>query len=94
MEKWEYRTEFVYANIDQEGVKEFFLKKYPNWKNPSKYTPETMELYLNQLGDEGWELVHMEPVQAVGKNGDVGVQGGSTIWLWSNVYFCALKRRL
>ena len=46
---------------------------------------------LDKLGDQGWELVHMEPVAKVGSKGDVMVGGESSNW--SNAYFCVLKRR-
>ena len=34
IEKWEYRTEFVYANIEDANAKQYIAEKYPNWKNP------------------------------------------------------------
>jgi hypothetical protein len=51
---------------------------------------------LNKLGEDGWELVHMEPVSAVGSNGDVGFQhgGSASFTTWSNVYFCVFKRKI
>lgn len=91
MERWEYLTKFVKADAKNEGV-EGFLKTYrPNWKNPPPYTPETMMPELDDLGNQGWELVHMEPVARVGNKGDVLFTGGSSEW--SNTYFCVFKRR-
>lgn len=90
MEKWEYRTEFVFANIENKSIMNYFKEKYPNWKNPSKFAPETMELYLNQQGEEGWEVISLEPVR-IGKNSDVFFTGSYEGY--SNVYFCAMKRR-
>ena len=91
MERWEYLTKFIKADVKNAGVKEFFKSYRPDWKNPPPYTPETMMPELDNLGDQGWELVHIEPVAKVGGKGDVLVNGDSSIW--SNTYFCVLKRR-
>ena len=45
---------------------------------------------LNTLGEQGWELVHMQPLERVGKTGDVRMGDGGN---WTNVYFCVFKRR-
>ena len=93
-EKWEYMPRFCYAHIETEGVKEFLKQRWPNWKNPPMYTPQTMIPDLNRWGEDGWELVHMEPVPSVGGKGDVGFPiGGTGGTSWSNVYFCVFKRR-
>ena len=91
MEKWEYLTEFVWADIKTEGVKEFLKQSWPNWKKPSRFTPETMIPQLNARGEQGWELVHMEPVQDVANDGMVLFFGSKCDH--SNVYFCVFKRR-
>jgi len=91
MERWEYLTRFVKADVKNPGVADFFKNYRPNWKNPPPYTPETMMPELDSLGDQGWELVHMEPVAKVGGKGDVMVGGDSSYW--SNTYFCVLKQR-
>ena len=90
MEKWEYRTEIIFANIDNKKVKQYIAQKYPSWKNPPKFTPETLEFHLNELGENGWEVIHMQPVAGMGNNGDV--QHNAT-GIYSNAYFCILKRR-
>ena len=91
MERWEYLTKFIKADVKNPGVSEFFKSYRPNWKNPPAYTPEAMMPELDDLGNQGWELVHMEPVAKVGSKGDVMVSGDSSYW--SNTYFCVLKRR-
>lgn len=48
---------------------------------------------LNSLGDQGWEMVHMEPIGTVGKKGDVGFIAGDAMARWSNSYFCVFKRQ-
>jgi hypothetical protein len=92
-EQWEYMTMFCYANINNEGTKEYIKQTFPNWKDPPIFSPQTMVPDLNSWGTEGWELVHMEPVASVGKNGDVGFITGEGRTSWSNIYFCVFKRR-
>jgi hypothetical protein len=91
-EKWEYLTKFIWASIENEGAKEYVQQRWPGWQ-PAKYSPETMIPELNSYGNIGWELVHMQPVGAVGKNRDVGFVAGQGMPLWSNAYFCVFKRR-
>ena len=90
-EKWEYLTKFIWASIENEGAREYIHGTWPTWQ-PAKYSPETMIPELNAYGDRGWELVHMEPVGAAGKNRDVGFVAGEAIPRCSNVYFCVFKR--
>lgn len=87
MEKWEYCTEFMWADVESEGVREYFKATYPSWKKQPRYTPHSMEQRLDQLGERGWELVHMQPVKI---SDDHRVMFGDGI---SNIYFCVLKRR-
>ncbi len=95
MEKWEYITTFMWANIDNNNVKEYLARAYPNWAKPPKFTPETMIPELNEWGKEGWEVIHMEPVIA-GSNHDVGFAHGGDVGHteWTNVYFVVMKRKL
>ncbi len=90
IETWEYVTEFVCASIESKSSKEFLQERWPDWKNPPKFTPETMIPRLNGWGDQGWELVHMQPV-ALGKNSDVFFPGSYEVY--SCWYFCVFKRR-
>lgn len=93
-ERWEYLTKFCTAHIDNDGAKEYLAEAFPDWNKPPKYTPETMIPELDDLGADGWELVHMQPVPSVGDNADVGYQGASDNTWWSNTYFCVFKRRV
>ncbi len=88
MQQWEYRTEFVWANVENKGWGKYRQTNWPNYK-PKKFAPETMIPQLNRTGDEGWELVTMQPA-LVGHNRDVGYSGYTNSW--SNAYFCAWKR--
>ena len=93
MEQWEYLTEFHQAHVGNQGWEEYSKNARPGSQLP-KYAPETMIPGLNRRGEDGWELVHMEPVAATGKNGDVGFgRGTPTMHIWSNTYFCVFKRR-
>lgn len=88
--RWEYMTLFVKAEAEREME---FLQSNWSWKNGiPRYTPESLIPQLNALGDQGWELIHMEPVM-VGNNGDVLVQdAGSGGRSWASSYFCVFKR--
>ena len=90
--RWEYRTCFMFAHIENPGVKEYLKLKRPDLELV-RYSPETMIPELDELGDQGWELVHMQPVGSVGKKDDVGFIAGDAIARWSNSYFCVFKRR-
>jgi hypothetical protein len=89
MEQWEYLTKFIKADVKTEGVKDFLKRFRPMWKNPPQYTPEAMMPELDELGAQGWELIHMEPVARVGRKGDILFNSTE----WTNSYFCVFKRR-
>ena len=91
-ETWEYMTQFISANIDHDSARKYLTETWPEWKNPPKFTPETMVPILNNWGKAGWELIHLEPVPEVGNNGDIKFPGD--LGIWSHVYFCVFKRRL
>jgi len=86
-QQWQYRTVFLWA--DAERVQDY-LRGFMTGDIP-KYAPESLMPQLDALGDEGWELVHMQPVY-VGKNADVLVHFGGVDRTWSNAYFCVFKR--
>jgi hypothetical protein len=89
MEQWEYLTKFCEASARSKEKRQF-LKQTLNVRRPPAYTPESMIPELNALGRDGWELIHMEPVQRVNSKGKILFSPG---WRWSNVYFCVFKRR-
>ncbi len=89
-EKWEYHTTILYADAEKERA--FLEGKWPGQQVP-KYAAEAMIPELNEFGEQGWELVHMEPVGGVGNKGDVSfTRGYGTMTVWSNAYFCVFKR--
>ena len=89
MEKWEYYTTFIEAQMDRIALHEEGM--IPPGEHP-KYSPYATIPELNQLGQKGWELIHMEPV-IIGKNHDVLVQPNNMVY-WANTYFCVFKRRI
>jgi hypothetical protein len=80
----------LYASA--EHSKDFLRQRWPDHKF-SKYSCQALVPELNRWGKEGWELIHIEPVQ-VGKNGDIMVEatGASPQEFWSAAYFCVFKR--
>lgn len=89
MEKWEYMTKFVMANIETESVAEHLSRRWPDYEFP-KYAPQAMVPELNAWGEKGWEVIHMQPVW-IGKNYDLHNNGYGREY--TNVYFCVMKRR-
>jgi len=90
MDEWEYLPTFIKANVKSKDTKAFLKEQLPDVKKPPRYVAESMMPELDELGSQGWELVHMEPVADVGKKGDVLFDGGGR--QWSNTYFCVFKR--
>ncbi|MFW5709060.1 MAG: hypothetical protein ACOCX5_02450 [Chloroflexota bacterium] len=91
MDQWEYLPMFIEANAKDKDIREYLKARMPEVKKPPRYTPESMMPRLNELGAQGWELIHMEPVAGVGSKGDVLFENNGR--QWSNVYFCVFKRR-
>ena len=89
-QRWEYLTTFIEADARRE---EDFLRQMRDWKEGMPpYAVEAVMPRMNALGEQGWELVHMQPVQVGGK-GDVLIQdSGSGVRVWSAHYFCVFKR--
>jgi hypothetical protein len=89
MDKWEYLTTFIEANIKNKETQSFLKQRFPGRRKMPKFTPEAMMPELDKLGEEGWELIHMEPVARVGGKGDILFPAGPR---WTNHYFCVFKR--
>lgn len=88
MEQWEYLTLFLQARANTRATRDFIKTRFR--KKARAFSPESMIPKLDELGAEGWELVHMEPVARVGGKEDVLFDND---YRWSNTYFCAFKRR-
>ena len=91
-EKWEYFCTFVRASVENEWAAEYIREQLPTWSNIPKFSPATMNPYLNRLGNDGWELVHMEPVGLWGDEGAVQINGSRGVDTWTYTYFCVFKR--
>jgi len=89
MEQWEYWPTYMEAKATKKDMREYLKSKVPDLKRPPKFMVEALMPKLNEMGEQGWELVHMEPVPALGSKGNV-LFGSRE---WSNVYFCVFKRR-
>ncbi len=89
MEKWEYYTTFIEANVNEQKWEHQAM--IPPGDHP-KYSPYAAMPELNRLGEKGWELVQMTPV-IVGKNHDILVHPNNMTY-WGNTYFCVFKRRI
>jgi len=88
--KWEYTATLIFAHIENKGARQYISSRWPKWTDVKKYSPETTIPQLDQFGADGWELVHMKPVNA-GNNADIGY-GSHSYSGWKNTYFCAFKR--
>ena len=75
MQGWEYLTEILYADIENKGFAESLRDAELRIKNPPKYAVQSTIPRLNYMGEQGWELVHMEPVPGVGSGGKGHEQG-------------------
>src|SRR5438046_2635800 len=86
-----------FANVIQADAKqhENEMKQAGTWvKNIQQYSAVALTVPLNEIGSQGWELVHMEAV-FVGENGDLAAFKGVGVLAthWTHSYFCVFKRR-
>jgi hypothetical protein len=90
MQQWEYLTTFLTADAKTE---EDYLTQIRDWKSGiPAYTPEAMMPRMNALGEQGWELVHMQPVKVGDKADVLVIDAGSGQRTWTSSYFCVFKR--
>ncbi len=89
MQRWEYLTLTLEADAVRE---EDYLRKYRDWKDRiPDFAVEALMPRLNALGEQGWELVSLEPVM-VGNRGDVLITDGSGSRSWTSKYLAVFKR--
>lgn len=86
--RWEYHLEYIRTSTNDPQTRDYLTTYYPKRDFP-KYAAHAALKRLDELGTQGWELVHMEPVD-LGRNGDVRI-GGEQVY-WTNIYFCVFKR--
>jgi hypothetical protein len=87
-DQWEYHLGYITTETRLEQA--FLQENFPGKRLP-RYAVQAALPELNALGEQGWELVQMQPV-SLGENGDVLVAGGD-MRKWTNTYFCVFKRR-
>lgn len=87
MQKWEYYTTILDANIDLSPVP---LRDDIEFKEHPEFSVHSLIPQLDRLGRQGWELVSMDPV-SVGKRGDVVLPVADST-KWGRSYLCAFKR--
>lgn len=88
MQQWEYLTQFLEADAVREAD---VLEQMRDWKNGiPAHAPEALVPRMNALGEQGWELVHMQPVR-VGQKQDVMAFDASGR-MWTSTYFAVFKR--
>lgn len=90
MQKWEYLTTFVEADTEQMDAANIY-SELVDAKSLPRHSPMAMIPALNQWGEKGWELVHIQPVH-IGSNHDVLMHEGGGMRRWTKTYFCVFKR--
>lgn len=81
-EKWEYFSTVLAAYGEKDKAKKLGVKEFH---------PMFLNSILNEWGEKGWELIHIEPVELTGDHMiklDHRGLGGS-----ANEYYCVFKRR-
>jgi hypothetical protein len=91
VERWEYLTRFLVADVP--AARAAGTLSDVEAERLGRYAPQALIPALNGLGEKGWELVHMTPAY-VGTNEDVLVDEGGGMRRWTNTYFCVFKRKI
>jgi hypothetical protein len=87
---WEHLV--LYLEADAEKQAAFLQKRWPGHQFPM-YAAQSLMPKLDQYGDQGWELVSIQPV-IVGDNGDILITDRRDAWSgsWTFTYLCVFKR--
>jgi hypothetical protein len=87
---WEHLI--AYLEADAQKQRTFLQQRWPGKQFPVSAAEALMPL-LDGYGQEGWELVSMQPV-IVGENGDILINDRRDGWTgrWTSTYLCAFKR--
>lgn len=84
--QWEHYIEYINAEAREPQTRDFLATYYPGEKF-AKYAAEATLRRLDEIGKQGWELVHMQPVW-LQRDGTVTSETGAG----TNTYFCVFKR--
>jgi len=81
-DKWEYYSAILSSYEDKEKAKQAGVKEFH---------PVFLNSILNQWGEKGWELIHIQPVHLTGDHMIQldNVRGAQC----TNQYHCIFKRR-
>jgi hypothetical protein len=90
-QRYEYRTRVYDSNRPDDEAAAYIASLYPDHEL-RKYDFMKLEAFLAGWGEKGWELVHLEVVNAVGDNGDLGIEFAQGYNTWRRVYFCVFRR--
>ena len=87
---WEHLVVYLNADAQQQTA---FLQQHAPGKHFPMYAAEALMPNLDAYGQQGWELVSIQPV-VVGENGDILVTDRTQGWAgrWTHTYQCAFKR--
>ena len=89
MERWEYLSTILEADADDGDVRDYMERYWHGEKRP-RHSPEALVPALDELGEQGWELVSLQAV-LLGRNHDIDWNHASS--LFSHTYMAAFKRR-
>ncbi len=91
MPQWEYLT--LHLQAEAKSQLEELRKLFPDRDSFYDYSPMALIPQLDELGEEGWELISIQPVFP-GEQGNVMVNaaGPAEHYGWTHTYFCAFKR--
>jgi|SRR5579859_1841852 len=89
IDRWEHMM--VVLDSPAEPHRQFLQQRWPTFTFPA-YTPFALLPQLDMLGQQGWELVSLQPV-VIGQSGDVLIAGGD-LRQWTTKYLCTFKRRI
>jgi hypothetical protein len=87
MESWEHLVVVLTVDLDSNpGAMEYLAGMYPGWI-PPVYWPESLTPDLNAYGQEGWELLSLQPV-GLAEDGKVAPDASA------NNYLAVFRRQL
>ncbi len=87
---WEHLVVYLEADARQHAA--FLQQMWPGERFP-KYAAQSLMPQLDYYGQQGWELVSIQPV-IEGSNGDILITDRTEglAGRWTNTYLCVFKR--
>jgi hypothetical protein len=90
VDKWEYTSIVIEVDIHKPGAREYIKKGWLDIEKILEYSWRTLNPILDELGEAGWELIHIEPL-SFGSQMDIWPLGHGLSIVHS--YRCVLKRK-